>query len=382
MAAGDRLAQDVEPALELVLRQFLFALADEHLHVHRLGRLDRFTECRIVGRHGAPAEQRQPLARDHLGVDVTDDLPPVLLARHEQLADRVLPRLRQCESELGRLLGEELVRDLRQDAGAIAHARVGADRAAMLQIAENLQAVFDDLVRLAAFDVGDEADAAGILVERGVVEALHRRRAGIGAGMRERCAADPCRALEQHLALASLVHLALPGQRRSPPPAHLPHPQRPKRRRGQRATNLEKGSLARLNRPPWLLPLGATDVDPASKGRPRGRQPLGQHYCPKGQCQILPRYTRLVHAGIRGTAGFCGGAFSPRSSSGKKRTMRRTIAQCHCSAVGRRGAVELSFDPSPGSRQWVRRPGRQQPMPHPPATKRSMVDCFRAAAGP
>ncbi len=53
----DRLAQDVEPALELVLGKFLFAAADEHLHVLRLGRLDRITERRIVGRHVAPAEQ-------------------------------------------------------------------------------------------------------------------------------------------------------------------------------------------------------------------------------------------------------------------------------------------------------------------------------------
>ena len=75
----DRLAQDVEPALELVLGEFLLAAADEHLHVHRLGRLDRFAERRIVGRHVAPAEQRQPFARDHLGIDVADDLPPVCI---------------------------------------------------------------------------------------------------------------------------------------------------------------------------------------------------------------------------------------------------------------------------------------------------------------
>ena len=70
------------------------------------------------------------------------------------------------------LLGEELVRDLHQDAGAVAHARIGADRAAMLEIAQDAQAVLDDLVRLAALDVGDEADAAGVLVERRIVQAL------------------------------------------------------------------------------------------------------------------------------------------------------------------------------------------------------------------
>ena len=44
-----------------------------------------------------------------------------------------------------------------------------------------VQRVLDDLVRLAALDVGDEADAAGILVERGIVEARACGHAGIGA---------------------------------------------------------------------------------------------------------------------------------------------------------------------------------------------------------
>ena len=47
------------------------------------------------------------------------------------------PGARQSEAELGRLLGEELVRDLHQDAGAVAHARIGADRAAVLEIAQD-----------------------------------------------------------------------------------------------------------------------------------------------------------------------------------------------------------------------------------------------------
>ena len=76
-------------------------------------------------------------------------------------ADRVFARLRQREAELGRLRGEEVVRDLHQNAGAIAGARIGADRAAMFEIAEDRKRVLDDLVRLAALDVGDEADAAG-----------------------------------------------------------------------------------------------------------------------------------------------------------------------------------------------------------------------------
>ena len=50
----------------------------------------------------------------------------------------------------------------------------------MFKIAKDAQSIFDDLVRLAALDVRDEADAAGILVERRIVETLYKRSAGIG----------------------------------------------------------------------------------------------------------------------------------------------------------------------------------------------------------
>ena len=124
----------------------------------RLGRLDRITERRIVGRHIAPAEQRQTFTRDHLCIDVANDLPPVCVGRHEQITDRILAGLRQFESELGGFLGKELVRNLHEDAGAVSHARIRADSAAMLEVAEDAQTVFDDLMRFAAFDVRDESE--------------------------------------------------------------------------------------------------------------------------------------------------------------------------------------------------------------------------------
>src|SRR4029079_11466391 len=46
-------------------------------------------------------------------------------------------------------------------------------------IAKDAQSIFDELVRLAALDVRNEADAAGILVERRIVETLRKRSAGI-----------------------------------------------------------------------------------------------------------------------------------------------------------------------------------------------------------
>jgi hypothetical protein len=76
---------------------------------------------------------------------------------------------------LRHVLAVELVGDLDQDAGAVAHQRVGADRAAMIQVAQDQQALLDDVVALAALDVGDETHAAGIVFVGRVVQTLRVR---------------------------------------------------------------------------------------------------------------------------------------------------------------------------------------------------------------
>ena len=67
------------------------------------------------------------------------------------------------------------MRDLHKDAGAVAKTRVGADGAAMLEVAQDRQGIRNDLMRLLALDVGDEADAAGILFERRIEKTFGRR---------------------------------------------------------------------------------------------------------------------------------------------------------------------------------------------------------------
>ena len=100
----------------------------------RFGWLHRFPERRIVSRHVAPAEDLHALARGNGGIGVRDVPAPCLIVRHEQHADGIVAGRRQFEAKLGRLLGEEFVRCLHQDAGAVAGARIGADRAAVLEI--------------------------------------------------------------------------------------------------------------------------------------------------------------------------------------------------------------------------------------------------------
>ena len=171
----DRLAQDVELALEIIVGLGGAVAADEHLHAGGFGRLDGDAERGVVGRHVAPAEQHQPLVLDLVGDDALDDVTPRRFLGHEQRADRVIAGLRQLEADLGGLAREEGVRDLHQDAGAVAGARVGADRAAMFEVAQDADRIRDDLMRFLALDVGDEADAAGILFEREVVKTFGRR---------------------------------------------------------------------------------------------------------------------------------------------------------------------------------------------------------------
>ena len=67
---------------------------------------------------------------------------------------------------------KELVRNLNQDAGAVAGFRIAAARAAMRQVDEDLNALGDDVVRRFAVDVGDKADTAGVVLVTRIVQAL------------------------------------------------------------------------------------------------------------------------------------------------------------------------------------------------------------------
>ncbi len=73
---------------------------------------------------------------------------------------------------LGHFLAIETVRNLDQDARAVAHQRIGADGAPVVEVLENLQALLDDLVAFLALDVSDEADAAGVVFVLRVVQTL------------------------------------------------------------------------------------------------------------------------------------------------------------------------------------------------------------------
>jgi len=102
----------------------------------------------------------------------------IRVTRQEEVTDGILASLGQGDALLCHFLAEELVGDLQQNAGTIAHQRISTDGAAMGEVFQNEQAVLDDLVRLLALHMGDEADAAGIVLVARVVKPLRCRNTG------------------------------------------------------------------------------------------------------------------------------------------------------------------------------------------------------------
>jgi hypothetical protein len=187
-AARDHLAQDVETPLVVLVGLDRGIAADEDLPVHGFGGRDvrRLGQRRIVDRHVAEAEQRQAFGLRRLGDDVLDMGALGRVARHEQVPHRVMADGRQVDALRGHLLAEEAVRNLHEHARAVSHQRVGADGAAMRQVLEHGQAILDDLVRADVLHVGDEADAAGIVLLARIVEAARRGQPGMDAFDRTR----------------------------------------------------------------------------------------------------------------------------------------------------------------------------------------------------
>ena len=102
-------------------------------------------------------------------------LPFGRVLRQENEAGAILTGLRKLEAEFITLLLEEGMRYLHQEARTVARVGFAPAGPAMVQVPEHLQRLLNDLVRLLAFDVDHEADAAGFVFEKGIIEALLTR---------------------------------------------------------------------------------------------------------------------------------------------------------------------------------------------------------------
>ena len=112
-----------------------------------------------------------PLAGDGAGILI--QIPHAFF--REEMANGVVPTLRQLDAESGAFLAQELIGNLDENAGAIAGDRIGADRAAMLEILQDGQCIADQLIGLPRFQVGDEADPAGVVFAAWIEESARTR---------------------------------------------------------------------------------------------------------------------------------------------------------------------------------------------------------------
>ena len=167
------LADDVELALERILHHHVRAAADEDLTDDRFAVAHRRAHGHFaVDGHVAPAQNDLTFLFDHAFELLLADLAGGRFARQEDHAHAVFARGGQRDALLGHLFAVKGVGDLNHDPGAVAKEWIGADGAAVVEVVQDQQRVFDDLVRDASLDVGDKPHAAGVVLGFRAIQAF------------------------------------------------------------------------------------------------------------------------------------------------------------------------------------------------------------------
>ena len=161
-----------------VVTGHLRATADEGLTDDRFNLAGCAADRAVVGGHVSPAEKLQALLADHLLEELLGGLAVALRRRQKHVADGPVARCRKLDARLRRDGREKLMRNLHENAGAVAGERIAAARTAVGEVFEHLEPLPHDVVALHAVHVDDEAHAAGVVLIGGVVEALLGGKAG------------------------------------------------------------------------------------------------------------------------------------------------------------------------------------------------------------
>jgi len=170
--AGRPLVDQVQLAVEGLFVGAVGGALEEQLPHLRLAVLGRLAQGRVIGRHVAPADGFHALFTKDFFKYVPGAVAFRCIGRGKDHADAVVCRFGQLHPQQCADLVQKLVRHLQEDAGAVAGIGLTAAGAAMIKIDKHGQCLLDDLVGLFALHVGDESDAAGIVLELGIVEAL------------------------------------------------------------------------------------------------------------------------------------------------------------------------------------------------------------------
>ncbi len=165
-------ADEVQFALESVFIGNVRAAPDKNLPDDRFDRSGQSADFGVIDRHVAPGENGLPFFPYNLLENLLIRGAFVVFGGQKQHAHAVLAGGRQSDALSLQFIGKKLMRNLKQDARAVARIRVAAGRAPMFQFAQHVQALLDDGVGFMAFDMRDEADAAGVVFKLRVVQSM------------------------------------------------------------------------------------------------------------------------------------------------------------------------------------------------------------------
>ena len=174
---------DVELALEAILVDLeARAGAHEELAHHRAALAGRGAHVGGVDGHVAPTQRTLSL---HTGVELEQllELAPARgVAGQEALQHPVPSGGRQLEVDG---LAQERVGHLHENPGTVAGERVGARRAAMLEVLQRGEGLVDHVVARLVVQARHEGHPAGVVLVAGVVEASGLRAAKVEAHLSE-----------------------------------------------------------------------------------------------------------------------------------------------------------------------------------------------------
>ena len=142
----DHAAAYIEGTLEVLALRSALRTAQEGLDDRRHAGTGRAAQIVVVGRHGTPEEQGNPLCGAAILEDALGNLEAFGILGEEEHRDAVVALIRQEVPIALGLAAEEAMRDLKQDARTVAALGVGAFSAAVFQVFQNGQGIVDDAI--------------------------------------------------------------------------------------------------------------------------------------------------------------------------------------------------------------------------------------------
>ena len=168
----DGAAAHIQTTLKGVTRRRVVRTAQKGLQDSRHAGASRLTQVVRVDGHLAPKEQRHAGLGAALLKHAAGILYALVVLREEQHGHAIVALCRQNLTALLSLFTEKVMRNLEQDASAVAGVLLESRAAAVLQVDQNGQCVVQDLVMALTVDIGKRADATCVVVEFGAIKAL------------------------------------------------------------------------------------------------------------------------------------------------------------------------------------------------------------------